>query len=149
MGVAPVSTYIGYFVAPYDNASDPWWPCERTCNTWSHSKISFLRPLIDWLEIDILGLLRPHSGSKWGLRRQFQTAFDPPLLIFRKSDGEQPSLKPCIKVQNLVKNRVKATLSIVNSSGKDPATKSNEFLEKCQRGGEGSFSIQKYILQIL
>ena len=32
--------------------------------------------------------------------------------------------------------------------GKDPATKSDEFLEKCQRGG-GSFSIQKSILQIL
>ena len=31
--------------------------------------------------------------------------------------------------------------------GKDPATKSDEFLEKC-RGG-GSFSIQKFILQIL
>ena len=32
--------------------------------------------------------------------------------------------------------------------GKDPATKSNEFLEKCQKGG-GAFSIQKFILQIL
>ena len=32
--------------------------------------------------------------------------------------------------------------------GKDPATKSDKFLEKCQRGG-GSFSIQKFILQIL
>ena len=30
---------------------------------------------------------------------------------------------------------------------KDPATKSDEFLEKCQGGG-GSFSIQKFILQI-
>ena len=29
----------------------------------------------------------------------------------------------------------------------DPATKSDEFLEKCQRGG--AFSIQKFILQIL
>ena len=32
--------------------------------------------------------------------------------------------------------------------GKDPATKSDKFLEKCQRGG-GGFSIQKFILQIL
>ena len=32
--------------------------------------------------------------------------------------------------------------------GKDPATKSDEFLEKFQRGG-GSFSIQKSIMQIL
>ena len=33
----------------------------------------------------------------------------------------------------------------------DPATKSDEFLEKCQRGGVGggAFSIQKFILQIL
>ena len=31
----------------------------------------------------------------------------------------------------------------------DPATKSDEFLEKCQRGGGGAFSIQKFILQIL
>ena len=29
----------------------------------------------------------------------------------------------------------------------DPATKSDEFLEKCQRGG--AFSIQKFKLQIL
>ena len=33
--------------------------------------------------------------------------------------------------------------------GKDPATKSDEFLEKCQIRGGGSFSIQKFILQIL
>ena len=32
--------------------------------------------------------------------------------------------------------------------GKGPATKSDEFLEKCPRGG-GSFSIQKFMLQIL
>ena len=31
----------------------------------------------------------------------------------------------------------------------DPATKSDEFLEKCQRGEGGAFSIQKFILQIL
>ena len=31
----------------------------------------------------------------------------------------------------------------------DPTTKSDEFLEKCQRGGWGAFSIQKFILQIL
>ena len=33
--------------------------------------------------------------------------------------------------------------------GKDPATKSNEFLEKCQRGVGELFSIQRFILQIL
>ena len=34
--------------------------------------------------------------------------------------------------------------------GKDPATKSDEFVEKCQRGeGGASFSIQKFMLQIL
>ena len=32
--------------------------------------------------------------------------------------------------------------------GKDPATKSDDFLEKCQRRG-GSFSIPKFMLQIL
>ena len=32
--------------------------------------------------------------------------------------------------------------------GKGPATKSDDFLEKCERG-MGSFSIQKIILQIL
>ena len=32
--------------------------------------------------------------------------------------------------------------------GKDPATKLDEFLEKCQRGG-GLFSIQKFISEIL
>ena len=36
---------------------------------------------------------------------------------------------------------------VMKSSGKGPATKSDEFLEKCQGGG--SFSIQKFILQIL
>ena len=34
--------------------------------------------------------------------------------------------------------------------GKGPATKLDDFLEKCQRGGRGSFSfsIQKFMLQI-
>ena len=31
--------------------------------------------------------------------------------------------------------------------GKDPATKLDEFLEKFQRGGGGSFSIQEFILR--
>ena len=35
-----------------------------------------------------------------------------------------------------------------NTLGKGLATKSDDFLEKCQRGA-GSFSIQKFILQIL
>ena len=37
----------------------------------------------------------------------------------------------------------------VSLYGKGGATKSDEFSEKCQRGGGGSFSMQKLILQIL
>ena len=38
---------------------------------------------------------------------------------------------------------------VFHDKGKGPATKSKEFSEKCQRGGGGAFSIQKFILQIL
>ena len=34
-------------------------------------------------------------------------------------------------------------------SGKGPATKLDDFSEKCQRGGGGSFLIRKFLLQIL
>ena len=47
----------------------------------------------------------------------------------------------------LLENTAKHCLHCVHI-GKDPATKSDEILEKCQRGGR-SFSIQKFMLQIL
>ena len=40
-------------------------------------------------------------------------------------------------------------IRIIQYIGKDGATNSDEFSEKFQRGWGGSFSIQKFILQIL
>ena len=58
---------------------------------------------------------------------------------------------PCFSFQFKSAAVIKATDSFsfpTATLGKGPATKSDEFLEKFQRG-EGSFSIQKFVLHIL
>ena len=65
------------------------------------------------------GMGQARLPKRMNFRKKIQTAFDPTTSFsedyFANFFSEKPSLKPCIKVQNLVKNRVKATLSIVNS----------------------------------
>ena len=62
------------------------------------------------------------------------------------TDCKNPQNEKLISVTT--KNRNGHMLPTGQGLGKVPATKSDEFLEKCQRGW-GSFSIQKLILQIL
>ena len=62
------------------------------------------------------------------------------ILVLIQSDCSNTVASSWVKIKRVVG---------VDDLGTDAHTKTDEFSEKFQRGGGGSFSIQKFMLQIL